>query len=296
MRIRSSFAVASLLLAPALFAGTVPRFFPNDVVVHVGETVEIKAVAAHSGLTLTPTRLDWHFWSNDPAIAAIDGALHDPNTEGTVRITGLAEGVTNIATDGGYVLPQATVTVLGVADGWFFNKQDLVIEVGQTDTSVRVTQAGNIGKPSQGTNEMLRSADNHVANAYRSEDHMVITGISPGDTGVPKPSGGYYLTIHVVCGNELPVLAEQPVIAARAGEAVQLRVVSEIAQRTTFQWYAGRIGDTSKLLAIGGTELGFTASTLPKQYVWVLASTPCTSSMAEFEINVPPARGRAVRH
>jgi hypothetical protein len=112
MRVRTAFVLAALLLAPALFAGTVPRFFPHDVVVHVGETIEIKAVAAQSGLTTTPSRWNWHFWSTDPAIAAIDGALHEPDTEGVVRITGLAEGVTGIVTDGGYVLPPASVTVI----------------------------------------------------------------------------------------------------------------------------------------------------------------------------------------
>jgi hypothetical protein len=182
------------------------------------------------------------------------------------------------------------------ADAWIFDKSEVVVEVGQTDRSVRVDLANNFGKPSNGTPGMLRSADNHIANAYRSDNFMVITGISPGDTFIPKETGGYYLKIHVVCGSELPVLAEQPVIAARAGELVQLRAVSEIAPRTTFLWYAGRVGDTSQLLAIGGTELTLRASTAAKQYVWVLATTTCTSSMAEFEIDVPPARGRAVRH
>jgi hypothetical protein len=183
-----------------------------------------------------------------------------------------------------------------LADAWIFDKSEVVVEVGQTDRSVRVDLANNFGKPSNGTPGMLRSADNHIANAYRSDNSMVITGISPGDTFIPKETSGYYLKIHVVCGSELPVLAEQPVIAARAGELVQLRAVSEIAQRTTFLWYAGRAGDTSQLLAIGGTELTLRASTAAKQYVWVLATTTCTSSMAEFEIDVPPARNRAVRH
>jgi len=183
------------------------------------------------------------------------------------------------------------------ADAWIFDKSEVVVEVGQTDQSVRVDLAYNFGgKPPNGTPGMLRSADNHIANAYRFDSHMVITGISPGDTVVPKETGGYYLKIHVVCGTELPVRAEQPIIAARTGQAVQLRALSEIAQRTTFLWYAGRIGDTSQLLAIGGTELTFTPLTSPKQYVWVSAITPCSSTAAEFEIDVPPARSRAVRH
>jgi len=104
---------AALVAAPAMFAGRVPHVYPNEVTVHVGETVDVRATAAINGLNPSmPTRWDWHFWSTDPRIAAIDGSLRDPNTEGVVRITGLAEGVTGIATDGGYLLPSPVVTVV----------------------------------------------------------------------------------------------------------------------------------------------------------------------------------------
>jgi len=191
------------------------------------------------------------------------------------------------------------------ASAFYFNEQEVVVEVGQTDKSLRVRLMGGFGKDFGAPNQNLHSADSRIAFVLRfPDDHFEITGISPGDTEIigtevgnpnaPRPS--HYVKIHVVCGNELPVRAEQAVIAARAGEAVQLRALSEIAPRTTFQWYAGRIGDTSQPLATGGATLTFTALTSPKQYVWVSAITACTSSAAEFEIDVPPSRGRAVRH
>jgi hypothetical protein len=185
---------------------------------------------------------------------------------------------------------------LPLSAGWVFNKSEVVVEVGRIDDSLRAFD-GSFGMGNHGTNESLHSADNHIAVAWHLQDgHFEIYGISPGDTVIPRSTGGYYAKIHVVCGTELPVRAEQSVIAARAGEAVQLRALSEIAQRTTFQWYAGHVGDTSQLLATGGTELTFTPLTSTKQYVWVSAITACSSSAAEFEIDVPPARNRAVRH
>ncbi|PYQ31586.1 MAG: hypothetical protein DMF56_00290 [Acidobacteria bacterium] len=185
---------------------------------------------------------------------------------------------------------------LPLSAGWVFNKSEVVVEVGRVDDTLRAFD-GSFGMGNHGTNESLHSADNHIAVAWQLQDgHFEIYGISPGDTVIPRSTGGYYVKIHVVCGSELPVRAERPVIAGRAGEPVQLRVLSEIAQRTTFQWYAGHIGDTSQLLATGGAELTFTPLTSTKQYVWVSAITPCSLSTAEFEIDVPPVRSRAVRH
>ena len=180
--------------------------------------------------------------------------------------------------------------------GWVFNKSEVTVEVGRTDKSVWASDV-HFGMGGFGPPEKLRSADRNIALVLSDGNgSLYIIGVSPGDTVIPKSTGGYYVKIHVVCGNELPVRAEQAVIAARAGEAVPLRAVSEIASSTTFQWYAGRTGDLSQPLATGGMQLTYTASTSPKQYVWVSATTPCSISTAEFEIDVPPARNRAVRH
>lgn len=178
-----------------------------------------------------------------------------------------------------------------------FNKPEVVVEVGQIDRSLRVSE-GQIGF---GGGEPLpwdlRTADPSIAVAHRfPDDHFDIRGVSPGITGIPRSTGGYHVRIKVVCGAEAPVTAEQPRIKTRAGETVQLRAVTEIADRTTFQWYEGHSGDTSHPIATGGAELPYTASAAAKQYVWVLATTACTSSAAEFELEIAPSRRRAAGH
>lgn len=179
-----------------------------------------------------------------------------------------------------------------------FNKQEVTVEVGQIDQSLRVSE----GKFGFGGGEGLPwehlSGDPSIAIVRRLTDdksRLEVRGVSPGNTGIPGP-GGYYVRIKVVCGVEAPVIAEEAVIHARAGAAVPLRALAAAAERTTFQWYAGRSGDTSHPLAGGGTEVTYTPTASPKQYVWVLATTACTSSAAEFEIDVPTARTRAARH
>lgn len=179
---------------------------------------------------------------------------------------------------------------------FIFNKPAVLVEVGQVDESLRVSE-GHFGPGGDSGAWKLVSADPAVAIVHRfSDDHFSIRGVSPGNTGIPSPDGGFFVRIKVVCGTEAPVIAEQPLIKARAGDTLQLRAVSDIAYRMTFQWYEGHSGDTSHPIAMAGAELTYTASAAPKQSVWVLASTPCGSSAAEFEIDVPPARTRAVRH
>ena len=177
-----------------------------------------------------------------------------------------------------------------------FNKQDVVVEVGQIDRSLRIigvlTSLGG-----DAPNWKLLSADRSVAVVRQLPDNQFeIRGVSPGRTGILRSTGGYYVKIRVICGAEAPVIAEQPLIKARVGETVQLRAVTDIADRTTFQWYEGHSGDTSHPIAMGSAELPYRASATAKQYVWVLATTACTSSAAEFEIEVAPSRRRAARH
>lgn len=203
---------SAFLAAAPLFAGKVPSFYPQNVLVRVGETVEITARAAHSGLTTMPTPWDWSFGSTDDQVAVIEGSLHDPQTETTIRITGISEGIASIVTYGSGVGAMGLITV--------------------------------------------------------------------------------------ICGDSVPVRAERPVIAAKPSEKVTLHAVAQPMPDplTTFKWYAGRLADTTHPLQGNASELHVTAGAPGTYYYWVVVTTPCSSSVAEFRVDVLPARVRAARH
>lgn len=106
------------------------------------------------------------------------------------------------------------------------------------------------------------------------------------------------MRIHVVCAAEPSVIAAKPVIAALQGQAVFVQAITPVANRAVFLWYSGRIGDNSHPITDGGAgpELRLMASTAGTSYVWVVARTPCSESMAEFRIDVAPLRRRSVGH
>lgn len=124
-----------------------------------------------------------------------------------------------------------------------------------------------------------------------------ITGIAPGDTSVRIGRNGNWpwLRIHIVCGAEPSVIAAKPVIAALQGQAVSVQAITPVAARAVFLWYSGRIGDNSHPITDGGAgpELRLMTSTAGTSYVWVVARTSCSESMAEFRIDVAPLRRRS---
>src|SRR4051812_36638622 len=94
---------------------------------------------------------------------------------------------------------------------------------------------------------------------------ITITGIEPGDTSVRlrQNSDWSWLTIHVECGIEPPVIAAKPVITAILGQTVSLQAITSSATHAVFLWYSGRIGDESHPIANSGAgpELRLTTDT-----------------------------------
>jgi hypothetical protein len=129
-----------------------------------------------------------------------------------------------------------------------------------------------------------------------------VTGIAPGRTTIFAPGhqrdlerNERFVRIKVYCASEPPVQAETAHIHAHIGESVDLIAVSPIAYRMVFAWYEGRSGDSSRPLNAGGDTFRFTPAERGTRYVWVHASTPCSTSSAEFRIDSDVPKRRAVR-
>lgn len=179
------------------------------------------------------------------------------------------------------------------AFSFFFTAQQVVVEVGQVDRSLRVLSI-YVPYGADTLDWQLRSADPGIALVRRlPDDRFEIEGVSPGVTGIARSTGGYYVKIKVVCGQELPVRVERDAVTAKPGDRVTLHALSDIATRTLFEWFEGAPGDTSKPLA-PGPDLTF-AATASKD-LWVRATTACSTSTAAVHVTVLPGRGRAVRH
>jgi hypothetical protein len=129
---------------------------------------------------------------------------------------------------------------------------------------------------------------------------VTITGIGPGNTSVRvrQNSDWSWLTIHVECGTEPPVVAARPVTTATQGQTVSIQAITPLATHAVFLWYSGRIGDDfHPITNIGaGPELRLLTDTPGMTYVWVMARTLCSESTAEFRIDVAPLRRRSARH
>lgn len=124
-----------------------------------------------------------------------------------------------------------------------------------------------------------------------------VTGIAPGTTSLSlNGDGRAWVSIEVYCRLPEPaVQAGTPVARVHIGDDVDLVAVSSIAHRSVFTWYEGRIGDTSRPLSATGSVFTFTPKKRGAQYVWVRATTPCSTSNAEFRIEAEIPKRRAVR-
>ena len=126
---------------------------------------------------------------------------------------------------------------------------------------------------------------------------VAVTGILPGTAGIlVRPySELEQVAIVVECGREDPIQAETPERTVDRGDAVTLRVLTPIAHRMSFAWYRGRAGDTSQPLSASGPQAELVPATSGTHYAWVLGTTPCSSSMAEFRIDARAPKQRVVR-
>lgn len=146
--------------------------------------------------------------------------------------------------------------------------------------------------------EGVALVEGHLENPNR-QGTISIVGTGPGDTYVQIGRGGNFswLRIHVDCMREPGVIAARPVIAALQGQAVDLQAIFVSPTVTTFQWFAGRLGDSSHPITEGaGPELSLIAQTPGTNYVWVAAQSRCSASIAEFRVDVAPLRRRSSGH
>jgi hypothetical protein len=128
---------------------------------------------------------------------------------------------------------------------------------------------------------------------------MPVTGLRPGKAGAlvidTNDRELARVDVTVRCGDDPPVQPAEARLTARAGELVALRALTPLTDRTTFTWYLGRTGDTSFPILQPGPEIAFVSDDRGQHHVWVMATTPCSTSTAEFEIDVVPTKRRATR-
>jgi hypothetical protein len=186
-----------------------------------------------------------------------------------------------------------------------FDRQRVTVAVGETVT-VRVT-AGYVYFPwlpatfSPWVFGSESSSIAHVQGMLDAADDvgtMLITGRKPGRTYArARPwDSDNVVDVTVVCAAEEPVQAAEPRQSTRPGLPVTLRAVTPAAERATFTWYHGRVGDMSAPIAGSGPELVFASNDHGVQHAWVMATTVCSSSTAQFEIETAAPKRRSVRH
>lgn len=185
-----------------------------------------------------------------------------------------------------------------------FDRHRVTVHVGET-TKVRVT-AGYVyfpWLPSIFTRWDFSSGNSSIAQVQGMLDEvddvgtMLITGRKPGRTHArARPwDSENVVDVTVVCAAEAPVQAAEPRQATRPGVPVTLRAVTPAAERATFTWYHGRVGEMSAPIANSGPEVVFASNDHGVQYAWVMATTLCSSSTAQFEIEVTTPRRRSAR-
>jgi hypothetical protein len=147
---------------------------------------------------------------------------------------------------------------------------------------------------------IFSSVDHSVANVSgklyspNTRAKIRVTGLAPGFSWIVTGSypGARLARIIVSCGEQAPVVAANPEVSARLNEEVALTTASADLDRTTFTWYRGRLGDTSQPLDASGPAIQFAADSTGDHYVWVSAMSACSTSRAEFHVEVIQPRRR----
>ena len=143
------------------------------------------------------------------------------------------------------------------------------------------------------TNRHVATAEGRMTSS-RPYD-VTVTANHPGWADLTVSGFNWaYASIEVVCGDEDPVQAVHDSVLSTIGRPVTLEVITPIAPRTNFTWYRGRIGDASSPLEGSGPQIVFTPRSATEA-VWVLATTPCSTSMAEFQVTSHASKRRAMR-
>lgn len=182
------------------------------------------------------------------------------------------------------------------------NPTSLVLRVGESsDVAVSVHHLSGLNYTMWGFSfhsdrEDIAALDGtlHYAHPVWSGSIQVMA-LAPGTAQIMS-GGRVYAAVEVVCSHVEPLRALAPVITAKKGETVKLSVTTPPEPGRVMQWYAGRVGDTTHPLAASGTgaDLELTPTNAGTHYVWASANSPCSSSTAEFRIDVLASRRRAV--
>jgi hypothetical protein len=188
-----------------------------------------------------------------------------------------------------------------------FSERAVYLVVGDS-LSVRITPTwSGLVDYGDGVHWTFRTDNPYIAAGFVRFDNSLpqdlrITGVAPGITNVRQEysNGGTsetaWVRVDVGCGIEPPALPATASLRSEIDQPVALTIVSPIANRTTFHWYRGRIGDTTQPIDAAGPDYRFTPKTPGPHDIWVEARTTCTSSHVQFHIDVPAAKRRATRH
>lgn len=186
-----------------------------------------------------------------------------------------------------------------------FSPDRVKVKVGETVYVTEQARWSGLVDYGNGINWRFGVADEDIASGYAEVSNsqpvpIAITGLAPGITNLAQLDSrgrpGYgYVTILVTCGEEPPVQPAQSATSIVLGDAITLRATTPISDRSTFVWYAGQIGDTTRPVNVAGPELTFTPESAGVHNYWVMAITPCSTSSAAFHIEVVRPKRRAVR-
>jgi hypothetical protein len=129
-----------------------------------------------------------------------------------------------------------------------------------------------------------------------SPKDFTLTAVGLGFAHIRNPGGYPYVTIRVICGDERPAIAAQPVVGVELGHAARLTIVTEYENRSTFRWYLGKIGDTSHPLDRNSADAIYTPAMTGTCYLWAEATTACSTSQVQFRVDAYVPRRRSVSH
>jgi hypothetical protein len=181
-----------------------------------------------------------------------------------------------------------------------FTDDVIRVQVGQTvEAEVFASHSGFSNYPTEFA-WIFSSSDRQVANvdgrlaSPASRGPVKVTGLAPGQSYIITSSyPGYRLArIVVSCGDEKPVVPATPELRVRVNEEAELVTAFADLDRTMFTWYRGRLGDRSQVLDEFGPSMLFAADAPGDYYIWVAAEGPCSTSRAEFHIEVVQPRRR----
>lgn len=103
--------VTALWIAAAAQASYYPRLDTDNIVMVVGQQETVGVQAIWSGFSNWDMFTPWHFTSDDPNVAIVEGGKEQLAEPGAIKITAVAPGIAQVRL--GSAGPYATITVAG---------------------------------------------------------------------------------------------------------------------------------------------------------------------------------------